>query len=159
VSTGHQSGVCRTPDSKAFDPNAIDSDLSDDIEKGNLTSVSSSTSDLERVLRAFEQSPVTTGKAKLCDRATARELLKQFTPEVIEYGILLAGARRTNSFHTLDLAGQEKSQAKVQTLAYFANAIQEVATDPNMTASYAQYLRHKLRQFAELKKEPQRAAE
>lgn len=110
---------------------------------------------LTRIIEAFEQSPVTTGKAKGCDRETARKLLGTFTADQIEYGILLAGARRVSSFYTLDAAGREKSQAKVQTFAYFENAIVEAATDPNMTASYADYLRHTLRKWIRLKKAEQ----
>lgn len=98
---------------------------------------SSSSEEVARVLRAFEQSPVTTGTAKSGDRAKARELLARYTAEEIEYGILLASARRSAS-------GLDHG-VKVQTLAYFANAIQEVAEDKSRCSpSYAQYLRHAL---------------
>jgi hypothetical protein len=91
---------------------------------------------LNFVLQAFEESPVTKDKAGPSDRAIARELLKVFSPEQIEYGILLATARRMTTEHF------EHSLAKVQSLAYFANAIEEASADPNCSASYAQYLRH-----------------
>lgn len=116
--------------------------------------------DVDRVIQAFEKSPVTTGRAKLADLTTARGLLKFASVEQIEYAILLASARRVNSFYTHNDLGQEKSQAKVQALAYFSNAVEEVAgaREGIFTASYAQYLRHTLRKFTELKKEPQRVA-
>lgn len=125
------------------------------IGEESFTTSSSRSDDVEqslvdRVLKAFEQSPVTSGKAKACDRETARKLLRIFHVDQIEYGILLAGARRVNSFLTLDAEGREKSQARVQTLAYFANAIEEATTDPVLTASYAEYLRHTLRKWARL---------
>ncbi len=147
-------------DSPAFDSRAFDSaSAAENVRAGGKTSVSSSPPQrdddagisLARVIEAFEQSPVTTGKAKACDRESARKLLRTFTPDQIEYGILLAGARRVTSFYTLDAAGSEKPQAKVQTFAYFENAILEAATDDNMTASYADYLRHTLRKWVRLK--------
>jgi hypothetical protein len=115
-------------------------------------------SSLDRVLAAFEASPVTTGKAKACDRVTAQNLLQTFSAERIEYGILLASARRLTSFYTLDAAGREKPQSKVQTFAYFENAIAEAATDPNMTASYGEYLRHTLRKWERLQQSKKGAA-
>jgi hypothetical protein len=101
---------------------------------------------VDRVIRAFEESPITTGKAKQCDMETALELQKLFTPEQIEYGILLAGARRVKS--SLD-------DVAVQTLAYFRGAIEEGTQDEPHASTYVQYLHQVLRRFA--RKQPQSA--
>jgi hypothetical protein len=152
-------------DSPAFDSRAFDSASAAENVRPRETLVSSSLpahddtkSSLDRVLAAFEASPVTTGKAKACDRVTAQQLLQTFSAERIEYGILLASARRLTSFYTLDAAGREKPQSKVQTFAYFENAIAEAATDPNMTASYGEYLRHTLRKWERLQQSKKGAA-
>jgi len=160
VASSRQTGPSLGPPSKppfkpASEPPATNESV---CAGGEISSTSSSPRDdvenklsLERVLKAFIQSPVTSGKAKPCDRDTARKLLKDFTVEQIEYGILLAGSRRVSSFLSLDVDGREKSQANVQTLAYFANPIEEAAADPHtFTASYAQYCRHTLRQWSKL---------
>jgi hypothetical protein len=93
--------------------------------------------DAARVLRAFEQSLITTGKAKPNDRTIALELLARFTPEQIENGILLGAARRSTS--AID---QPALRAKVHSLAYFVNAVEEAASC--VDESYAWYLRHTL---------------
>jgi hypothetical protein len=125
--------------------------------RGTLTSSSDPDHDdvaiaLDRIARAFEASPVTTGKAKTSDRKTARDLLRTYTVDQIEYGILLAGARRVTSLLGVDSSGRERFTAPVQSLAYFSNAIAEAAGDRNMTASYADYLRHTLRKWVRLQK-------
>ena len=136
---------------------AVDSEVQSNENKVQIVSSSSSeTADddtklpsqslIDRILQAFEQSPITTGKVKITDRITARELFSRFTSDEIEYGIVLAGARRTTSL----LCGNDSCRAKVQTLAYFSNAIQEATEDPNMSASYLQYLRHSLRRNVEM---------
>jgi hypothetical protein len=86
--------------------------------------------EVERILDAFEESPVTSGETKPADRETARRLLQAYSVAQIEYGILLASAR---------VAATGK---KVQSLAYFENAVQEAAADGNASEAYAQYLKH-----------------
>jgi hypothetical protein len=121
---------------------AVEKPNDDDVEKN-----SHSAFEINQVIQVYESSPVTTGKAKAADRVTAGQLLKRFSVQQIDYGILLAGSRRLMS----ELCGNSSCAAQVQSLAYFANAIQEASTNPNMTASYAQYLRHTLRRDVELK--------
>lgn len=121
---------------------------SDDVA-GN--SIERSTVDC--VLRAFEGSPATKEKSGAKDRDVALRLLKKFSLADIEYGILLGSARRISSQSTADRSGP------VQSLAYFINAIDEVAHDQTFNESYSQYLRHVVSKVSKIrpKKDPQRA--
>ena len=107
------------------------------IARGNSSASSSSPSegDVARVIRAFEQSPVTTGKAKATDDRKARELLDHYTVEQIECGILLGSMRRG--------ATDPELRAKVHNLAYFTNPIAEAAED-KLTPFHAQLFRNTL---------------
>ncbi len=117
----------RSHDSKAFDSRALDS------KEFDPTSSSGRDDDvgLKRVIRAFEQSPVTNGKAKPCDWSIAQQLLELWSPKQIEYVILLATARR--------LASQ--ILGKVASMAYFSEALQEPGVAKDCSASYTDYLR------------------
>ena len=87
--------------------------------------------DVGRVIRAFEQSPVTSGKAKVSDWSIARQLLETWSLEQIEYVILLASARRLAS----EIPGE------VASMAYFSEALQEPDVVKDCSASYTDYLR------------------
>jgi hypothetical protein len=117
-----------------------------------LLSVSSSTkpesdddievhpSDLQRVIAAFENSPVVSKRrAGKADFALARRFLDptadKLTAQQIENGILLGTARKIASDR------QNGTSTCVQSLAYFENCILEAATDTNLTDSYMQHVR------------------
>ncbi len=199
-------GAQRAPDPKAFDSRALDS------KEFDPTSSSGPDDDvcLERVIRAFEQSPVTSGKAKPSDRSKAydddveieRQALQRFgmalphgkprqflssevarvieafnsspviarragnadrdvamkllqicSCEEIERGIVLGTARRMGS----DNSAPEP--VKVSSLAYFAPAIAEARSDPLMTEDYIARCRAAIEREASrrTKKEPRRA--
>jgi len=130
-----------------------DQNLTDDAESNSTSSEfdlvnrTPQSSFVERVIRAFEQSPVTSGKAKRSDVDAARALLQAFSPEQIEYGILLASARRLSS------GLNELAADKVHTLAYFRGAIEEGLADEPHAATYVEYLRRVVRRYP--KKQPQ----
>lgn len=119
---------------------------------------------IARVLAAFECNPVTTGKSTAADVATARRLLRQYTPEEIEAGILLGSARKAGSLgnaaqepHSEQSCDASAAGPKVRSLAYFVDAILEAKSDPNINPGYAQYLRHCLDRFqAKTRKQPQK---
>jgi hypothetical protein len=110
------------------------------------------TPEVERVLRAFEESPLTKRKASAADRQIACDLLRVYHVEQIEYGILLAGARRLSS--ALSPEGQVTG-SEIQSMAYFKRAIDEIASDPmgQYTPSYADHARQFIKRYA--KKLPQ----
>ena len=86
---------------------------------------------LQRILDAYTASRVVQGQIKTADRTAAQTFLAHWPVEVIEYGILLGTARVIADPHF----------KKVRSLAYFKGAIEEASTDPNMSSSYASYLR------------------
>jgi hypothetical protein len=118
---------------------------------GEIASASSSSTrfdddagDVSRVLKAYCDSPVTTGKTNAADEATARDWLngtqlrgrvpgaqdmqfEPYTAEQIEHGIVLATAR---------LLGQEVRSGPVRSLQYFLGAVREAMVDVNCTPSY-----------------------
>ncbi len=86
---------------------------------------------INRVLKAYAESPVTSRRINPADRQTAKDLLTKWSVETIEYGILLVTARMiTNPGYN-----------KIRSLAYFAPAVEEVSADANMSPTYADYLR------------------
>jgi hypothetical protein len=107
--------------------------------------------DLQRVQAAFEESPVTTGRATNEDIELARVLLESFSADQIELGILLGSTRRAASSQAND-----SCRTPVRSLAYFQPVIREAATDEGLTASYQQYLRQSLDKYTR-KKLPARA--
>lgn len=114
----------RSHDSEPLDSKAIDS-------RAKPTSSSAIEDDVElvdRVILAFEASPVTTGKANGKDRDLARQLLSPYTPEQIENGITLGTARK--------MCSEPSEHSKVRSLAYFTDPIAEAAADPNLTPEY-----------------------
>ncbi len=90
--------------------------------------------DVEKVLTIFKTLPITTGKTNQKDRDTARTLLRSYSIEQIEGGLLLASARGNGI-------------RKIQSLKYFIGAVAEAAVDPNMSATYVDYLRSKVRKM------------
>jgi hypothetical protein len=102
----------------------------------NIQTTSSSSKkpddDVEKILSILKSSPATTGRVSPKDRDIAAELLKSFSVEQIEVGILLASARRNGN-------------GKINSLAYFKDAIAESAVDPNMTGEYVEYLRRTIK--------------
>jgi len=105
---------------------------------------------VDRVIRAFERSPVTSGKANASDRQVAQNLLEIFCPEQIEHAILLATARRMSS----------QIPDKVRSMAYFKEVLSEPGIAENYSNSYADYLRHVIQRSGHLNagKPPQKAA-
>lgn len=134
---------------------------------GNLPSSSGfddeveTNSQISRVLNAFEQSPVTTGKARQADVITARKLLRQHSLDKIIYGIMLGSARKAGSIvnaerepHFEQYWGE--TGPRVQSLAYFVDAILEAERDPQCNDSYARYLQHALERYkGRARKQPQ----
>jgi hypothetical protein len=145
LTVSHHLGLTVSPDLRfrEVEPLGLNSEATSSSDAKNPTDddaaseTDSPRSELARVVRAFEESPITTGKAKPNDRTIALELLARFTPEQIENGILLGGARRSTS--AID---QPALRAKVHSLAYFVNAVEEAASC--VDESYAWYLRHTL---------------
>jgi len=90
-----------------------------------------SSSDIRKVIQAFEESPVTKRKANAADYLLARKFLDpggfKMTPEQVINGILLGTARKIGS----DL--ENGTTAQVQSLAYFENSIMEAWTDKGLT--------------------------
>ncbi len=86
---------------------------------------------INRVLKAYAESPVTSRRINPADRQTAKDLLTKWSVETIEYGILLVTARMITN----------PGYKKIRSLAYFAPAVEEVSADANMSPTYADYLR------------------
>jgi hypothetical protein len=109
-------------------------------------------SELARVIEAFNSSPVIARRARNADRDVAMKLLQICSCEEIERGIVLGTARRMGS----DNSAPEP--VKVSSLAYFAPAIAEARSDPLMTEEYIARCRAAIeRELSRRKKEPQRA--
>jgi hypothetical protein len=101
--------------------------------------------DVQQVINAYERSPVTKGKANKSDISTARRFLDRkglaYSSQQIERGILLASARKMGSDQSNGVT------ARVQSLAYFENAIAEAANDKNLTDTYEEHLRRTIARF------------
>jgi hypothetical protein len=100
----------------------------EDLQITSSSAIEDDAEEINRVILAFETSPVTTGKANGKDRDLARQLLSPYTPEQIENGITLATARR--------MCSDPSEHSKVRSLAYFTDPIAEAAADPNLTSEY-----------------------
>lgn len=132
------------------------------LERGDIAPSSSETQhddsgEVSQIIRAFEASPITVGKANLADRATAKRLLRLFNVEEIEYGILLGSARKVISLANAepfcgDIIGMAQSVSGViQSLQYFNGAIEEAHSDDKCNGSYADYLESILEKFTRAK--------
>jgi hypothetical protein len=90
------------------------------------------------VLRAYQQTPGTTGLVRPADRRLAAQLQQRAVPfTVIENALLLAAARRLFRDATAPPLGT------IRSLAYFVPVIEEVLTS-EISPTYFQHLRHKL---------------
>lgn len=98
---------------------------------------------VERLLRAYRQTPTTMGTVRPADRVVAVELhARGVSLRVVENAFILAAARR------LMRAPGTPPLMPIRSLAYFLPVIEEVMemrTSPN----YFVYLEHKIRQFTE----------
>ena len=106
--------------------------MQDDAELRNPT-------DLDQVLKAFQESVVTKNRVSKADQTLAAQWLVKknvvggWTASEIENGIVLATARKINS----DL--QNGAAVRVKSLAYFEEAIAEAASDKTMTDDYLEH--------------------
>jgi hypothetical protein len=97
---------------------------------------------VERVLRAYRQTPTTMGTVRQADRLVAAELqARGVSLHVVENAFILAAARR------LMRAPGSPPLTPIRSLAYFLPVIEEVI-EMRVSPNYFQYLEHKLRQFA-----------
>lgn len=106
--------------------------MQDDAELRNPT-------DLDQVLKAFQESVVTKNRVSKADQTLAAQWLVKknvvggWTASEIENGIVLATARKINS----DL--QNGAAVRVKSLAYFEEAIAEAASDQTLTDGYLEH--------------------
>jgi hypothetical protein len=122
--------------------------MQDDAELRNPT-------DLDQVLKAFQESVVTKNRVSKADQTLAAQWLVKknvvggWTASEIENGIVLATARKINS----DL--QNGAAVRVKSLAYFEEAIAEAASDETMTDGYLEhqkrFIRRRTREWEALK--------
>ena len=130
---------------------------SEDIALSSSENRNDDSEQISQIIRAFEDSPVTVGKANLADRATAKRLLRLFTVEEIEYGILLGSARKVISLANAesfsgDIIGVAQSASGViQSLQYFKGSIEEAHSDDKCNESYTGYLRQIVDKFTRAK--------
>jgi hypothetical protein len=97
---------------------------------------------VERVLRAYRQTPTTMGTVRQADRAVAAELQgRGVSLCVVENAFILAAARR------LMRAPGAPPLTPIRSLAYFLPVIEEVM-EMRISPNYFLYLESKLRQFA-----------
>ena len=112
--------------------------MQDDAELRNPT-------DLDQVLKAFQESVVTKNRVSKADQTLAAQWLVKknvvggWTASEIENGIVLATARKINS----DL--QNGAAVRVKSLAYFEEAIAEAASDKTMTDDYLEHQKRFIR--------------
>ena len=115
--------------------------------------------ELSRVIKAFEENPITAGKASASDIAFARVLLRSFTPEQIDMGILLGAARKAGSMKNSEglisrgdpIGFTAAVSGRIQSLAYFADPIKEAAdlmTTSQFSEDYKRYLRDTVRRLS-----------
>jgi hypothetical protein len=99
---------------------------------------------VERVLRAYRQTPTTMGTVRQADRLVAVELqTRGVSLQVVQNAFILAAARR------LMRAPGAPPLTPIRSLAYFLPVIEEVM-EMRVSPNYYLYLEHKLRQFAEV---------
>ena len=144
--------------------------------RGQIPLVSSSTktdddteeihSAVRTILKAYEDSPVTTGKSNAADEATARcwlqgttlrgrvphmqeEIFVPYTVEQIKDGIILATVRRMGS-----LIQAEAHPSPVRSLQYFQDAIMERIGDPNISDMYIAHCERGIERLRDRWKKP-----
>jgi hypothetical protein len=109
----------------------VSGEISPASSSAKTDDVGENSPDLERVIQAFERSPVTTGKVNASDRAIAKEMLLICGVDRAECVILLATARRMSSH----------IPGKVHSMSYFKEALLDPEGCGEYSASYAEYLR------------------
>lgn len=98
---------------------------------------------VERLLRAYRQTPTTMGTVRPADRAVAVELhARGISLRVVENAFILAASRR------LMRAPGAPRLMPIRSLAYFLPVIEEVI-EMRISQNYFVYLEHKIRQFTE----------
>jgi hypothetical protein len=143
---------------------------SEDIAPSSSETQNDDSEEISQIIRAFEASPLTVGRASLTDRATAKRLFRSFTVETIQYGILLGSARKVCSLANAEpFCGDIISMAQsgtwkmsvIQSLKYFEGVIEEAHSDDKCNGSYADYCESILEKFTDGKtlgkKEPTKA--
>ena len=97
---------------------------------------------VERVLRAYRQTPTTRGTVRQADRLVAVELqARGVSLEVVQNALILAAARR------LMRTPGAPPLMPIRSLAYFLPVIEEVI-EMRISPNYFLYLESKLRQLA-----------
>jgi hypothetical protein len=97
---------------------------------------------VERVLRAYRQTPTTRGTVRQADRLVAVELqARGVSLEVVQNALILAAARR------LMRTPGAPPLTPIRSLAYFLPVIEEVM-EMRISPNYFLYLESKLRQLA-----------
>lgn len=97
---------------------------------------------VDRVLRAYRNTPTTMGTVRQADRVVAVELhARGVAVRVVENALILAAARR------LMRAPGAPPLPPVRSLAYFLPVIEEVM-GMRVSPQYFEYLGHKIRQFS-----------
>ncbi len=98
---------------------------------------------VERLLRAYRQTPTTMGAVRPADRMVAVELhARGISLRVVENALVLAASRR------LMRAPGAPPLMPIRSLAYFLPVIEEVI-EMRINPNYFAYLEHKIRQFTE----------
>ena len=93
---------------------------------------------IDQVLRAYRQTPGTTGKIRRPDRLLAAQLYARGVPlRAVENALVLAAARR------LDRPLNATPLATIRSLAYFLPVLDEVL-DLTISQDYFRYLRSKI---------------
>jgi hypothetical protein len=96
---------------------------------------------IERVLRAYRQTPGTTGTIRRPDRLLAAQLYARGVPlDTVENALLLAASRR------LFRPNQAPPLGTIRSLAYFLPVINEVL-DLTVSPDYFRYLRRQIAGF------------
>jgi len=98
---------------------------------------------VERLLRAYRQTPTTMGTVRPADRVVAVELhARGISLRIVENAFILAASRR------LMRAAGAPPLTPIRSLAYFLPVIAEVI-EMRINPNYFVYLEHKIRQFTE----------
>jgi hypothetical protein len=96
---------------------------------------------IQKVLRAYRQTPGTTGTVHRPDRVLAAQLQERGVPlEAVENALVLAAVRR------MVRPDGAPPLATVRSLAYFSPVIEEVLHSP-VSPGYFQYLRQKIQRL------------
>ena len=98
---------------------------------------------IQKVLRAYRQTPGTTGTVRRPDRLLAAQLQERGVPlRAIEDALVLAAARR------LVRPAGAPPLGTIRSLAYFSAVIEEVLT-LRVSPDYFQHLRHKIQRLTQ----------